>query len=160
MTHNEANIYLIKNLNELNCSYRVYEVLGLARNEDRLEEHYRNCQYLIDKLSRITQSPCHYYTENDRLFIAQLDGSQYKELPGKFDLIRTQVVIEKQPDLKELNFNSLDGLTSLLAERFLQFCLQAPLYHHPDLWQPGTGGFFYIKTPDKEFRSLSGVLMK
>ena len=150
MNRIETNIYEIENLEELNCEYRLHRVRGLVIGSDN---YYKNRQYLIRKLSSITQSPCIAFEEDDETFIAQPEG--HKELPSLLDVIGATVKIEKEPDKRKLDFTNLNSTTEKLAKRFLQFSLQTPLKNNPILWQPAAGYPFYNKTPDKRFRELS-----
>jgi len=146
----ETNIYIIENLGELNCKYRLYRVLGLPLESD---DYDKNIQFLVTSLTKMTNSPCESYKTKDSTFIAQLEG--FKELPETFDLVRTTIKIEKIPELHELRFDSLDQVTANLAQRFLQGIIQMSLYDNPSLWQPSVGRPFYNKSPDQEFRRIS-----
>lgn len=148
----ETNIFEIKNLDELSCKYRLYRVKGIPSDSDDYE---KNVHLLIDGLSRRKdcQSPCEHVFRNGETFIAQPEG--YPELPKEYPLIRTIVKIERLPELKELNFKSLNPETSKLAIRFFQFALQNPLYNNSNLWQPKAGHPFFNKAPDRKFRELS-----
>lgn len=148
MTQIETNIYTIENLESLNCKYHIYHVRGLSPDS---EDFYKNTQFLADKLGRITKSPCVVFRTEEGAFIAQLEG--YADLPDTFDLVGVTVKIEKEPKLKELNFNSLDSRTSIMAKKFLQFAINGHLYDYPSLWLPRAGATFYHKAPDKNFRS-------
>lgn len=146
----ETNIYMIQNLGELNCKYRIYRLRGLSPDS---EDYHRNLQFLESKLTYQTGSPCVTYTTENGTFIAQPDG--YEELPGALNLVRVPVKIEKEPEIKELKFNSLDTITAKLAARFLYEEIQRKFYESPWLWQPSSGFPFYHKSPDQEFRKLS-----
>jgi hypothetical protein len=146
----ETNIYLIENLKELNCRYRIYKIRGLTPDSD---DYDKNIQFLIDNLSRKYKCPCQAYKTDEGTFIAQPEG--FEELPKTFNLVRVSVKIEKTEGLHELKFDALNSLTSKLAIRFLQFSLQKPLYDSPNLWQPRAGFPFYSNIPDREFRKLS-----
>lgn len=148
MVHLETNIYLIDNLADLNCKYKVYRVKGLAPES---EDFHRNTQFLIDKLSRGTKSPCALFRATEGVFIAQPEG--YPDLPATYELIRAKVIIEKQSDLRELNFNSLDSQTSKIALRFLKFAIDGCLHANPALWLPHSGASFFNKEADPEFNS-------
>lgn len=152
MSQIETNVFEIENLDELSCRYRLYRIKGISPDS---EDYEKNIRLLVDSLSRRKdmQSPCEPIYANGETFIAQPEG--YPELPDSFSLIRTKVKIEKLPELRELEFRSLDSITSKLAIRFLQFALLNPLYNNPALWQPQAGYPFYNKKPDMKFRELS-----
>lgn len=150
MKHIEASIYLIKNLDQLRCKYRIYRVRGLSPDS---RDYHKNAQFLVTKLSNITDSPCVLFATEEGVFIAQPDG--YEELPSSLNLVRTTAKIEKEPELKELRLDSLDSVTTKLALWFLRGSIQRKFYHTPSLWQPRSGFPFYSKSPDPEFRISS-----
>ena len=149
MSHIETNIYLIENLEELNCRYRTYRIRGVPESDD----YPKNMRLLVNTLSRRTKSPCALFNKDQETLIAQPEG--YPELPDSIEVIRAVAKIEKLPELYDLNFDSMTPTTAVLASRFLQFSLQNPLYRNPSLWQPQAGYPFYSKFPDPEFRELS-----
>jgi|Deesub1362A_J573_1020465.scaffolds.fasta_scaffold16725_1 hypothetical protein len=141
----ETNIYPIKNLEELSCKYKNYQIRGLSPDS---EDFYKNFQLLANRLSNITKSPCVPYTTEKGVFIAQPDGHQ--EPPESLDLIRTSVRIERS-GIRELDFDSLNSTDKVLALRFLQSNIQRTFYEFSNLWQPKSGYPFYNKFPDKKF---------
>ena len=150
MNQIETNIYLIENLEQMSCKYRIYRIRGLSLDS---EDYDKNIQFLVVKLSNRTKSPCITFKTEDGTFVAQPDG--YEELPNSLDLVRTTVKIERVPGLQELKFDSLDPQTARLAVRFLQGTIQRRFYDTPSLWQPRSGYPFYHKSPDQRFRRLS-----
>lgn len=146
----ETNIYLIENLEQLSCKYRIYQIRGLSRDS---EDYDKNIQFLVTMLSNKTKSPCVTFKTKDGTFVAQPDG--YDELPDSLNLVRAAVKIERIPELQELKFDSLNPQTARLAIRFLQGSLQRKFYDSPSLWQPRSGYPFYHKYPDQRFRRLS-----
>lgn len=150
MNRIETNTYLIENLKQLSCKYRVYRILGLSPSS---EEYDKNIQFLVTKLSNKTKSPCVTFKTKDGAFIAQPDG--YEELPDSINLVRATAKIERMPELQELRLDSLNTQTARLAIRFLQGSIQRKFYDTPSLWQPRSGYPFYHKYPDQEFRRLS-----
>lgn len=149
----ETNVYPVKTLEQLNCKYRVYRVLGLPRGSP---DYHKNAQKLVDQLSRTTRSPCIKFTKDDDIYIAQPEG--FEELPETFDVVRTNVKIEKEPKLRKLRFDSLDSNETEFAERFLQFAIQEQLSDFHSLWQPQAGYPFYHKNPDPDSRELSDAV--
>lgn len=150
MSRIETNIYPIKNLEELNCNYWAYRVRGLSPD---LEEYPINVQLLESKLSNQTDSPCEAFATGEGLFVAQPDG--HVKLPDSLNLVRATVKIEREPQIKRLEFDSLDPMTARLAERFLQGTIQRKFWNKYSLWQPKSGYPFYSKYPDQRFRKLS-----
>lgn len=147
MNRHETNVYLIENLEDLNLQYRLYSVKGIPIDSD---EYHQNKQLLVDKLSRITKSPCICFTRNDETLIAQPD--KYPVLPKSFDVVRATAKIEMLPDLQTLDFTNLQGDDMSIALRFLNFWFQNPLHRNPNLWQTQSGYPFYQKKPDQQFR--------
>lgn len=148
MNQTETNIYLIKNLEKLNCKYKTYQIRGLSHES---EDYDKNIQFLVNTLSRKTKSPIDTFKTDQGTFLAQPED--FDDLPVSENLVRTIIKIEKMPELQELKFDTLDSITAKLALRFLQFSLQQPLYDNPSLWQPRSGYPFYHKVPDKTFKS-------
>lgn len=150
MSQIETNIYLIENLGELRCKYRLYEVKGLPIDTD---EYDKNIQLLVTTLTKMTRSPCVSFRAKESTLVAQLEG--FPDLPESVNLVRFNAKIERLSDLHELKFDALDTLTENLVQRFLQGIIQVKLYNNPSLWQPSAGHPFYDKSPDPEFRRMS-----
>lgn len=144
------NIYLIENLDELRCGYRLFKVKGLDPSS---EDFDKNVQFLSDKLSRGTKSPCEILKENEELFIVQPLG--HSDPPSKYSLVRVNVQIEATGIERELNFGALKPEDTHLALRFLKFYLNSPLHNNPILWTPGPGKPFYLKLPDEIFSAMT-----
>ena len=146
----QTNIYLIENLGDLNCNYRLYKLRGLSKN---YPDYEKNIQHLIQILSRMTRSPCVVVKENNEVFIAQPSDSI--DLPESVPLVGTQILIEETAIERKLEFDKLDENNAEIAKGFLQFALYGPLYNLSSIWLPHSGGAFYHKTPDQDFRNLS-----
>lgn len=149
MSHIETNIYLIENLEELNCRYRTYRIFGIPESDD----YHKNMNLLVDILSRKTKSPCALFNNGQETLIAQPEG--YQDLPKSIEVIRAVAKLEKLSEVHELAFDQVNSATAKLASRFLQFALQNPLYNNPLLWQPAAGYPYYSKYPDPDFSNLS-----
>jgi hypothetical protein len=143
----ELNVYEIENLSDLKCKYKMYQVKGIPTVSD---DFAKNVQSLIDRLTFFSRSPCVQLVKEGKVFIAQPVG--FNDLPEKFDLMGTTVMIDKLNDTYEIDFADLDNETMRLALRFLQFSLQNPLYNDQSLWLPKAGDPFYYKNPDPEAR--------
>ena len=150
MNQIETNMYVIENLEQLSCKYRIYQIRGLSPDS---EDYDKNIQFLVTSLSNKTRSPCVTFKTQDGTFIAQPDG--FEELPDSLSLVRATVKIDRMPELQELRFDSLNPVTARLALRFLHGSIQRKFYDTPSLWQPGSGYPFYDKYPDQGFRRLS-----
>lgn len=145
-----VNIYNIENLKELRCKYHLFKVRGLSPT---LDDYDKNVQFLSDRLSRLTKSPCMIWKENGEMFIAQPSGCD--EPPTSLPLVGTEARIEATGIERELDYGMLTNDTTPLALRFLQFYLEKPLLNSPFLWRPRAGAAFYQKVPDEEFSRLS-----
>jgi len=150
MSNIETSVFEITNLKELSCDYRLYKVKGLHAES---EEFDKNVQLLIDAASSVTSSPCIKIVRDNSILIAQ--PTKYKEVPKSIQLVRTNVVIEKQENHLHLAFDKLTDETRHLGIRFLQFVLQEGVLSNGDMWRPGAGTPFFSKTPDAEFQRLS-----
>lgn len=145
-----TNIYLIENLADLSCDYRLYGVRGISSSSP---EYEKNRQKLVDTLSVKSRSPCALHSVDGQMYIAQPVG--YSDLPEEVQLVRAQAILTKVDGTRKLDFNKLTKSDIHLAIRFLQFSLQDPLFRSTGLWQPGAGLPFYHKIPDSEFAKLS-----
>lgn len=153
MTRTETSVFEITNLNTLSCDYRLYKINGLIVDSDDFD---KNVQFLIDRLSSMTSSPCTKVLKGKEVFIAQ--PIKYRELPVTLQLVRTNVSIEKQQGTYHLEFDNLDSETRPLALRFLQFSIQDGILSNSDMWRPKAGAPFFSKTPDADFRRTSNEI--
>ena len=115
----DTNIYLIENLKELSCKYRIYEVQGFSHNSPNYE---KNLNQLTQILSRDSRSPCIIIRYNEKMCIAQPSGSAalLKQVP----LVGIQVQIIDLNIEKNLNFDKLNSDTAKIAKGFLQFYIK------------------------------------
>lgn len=150
MNQIDTNVYVIENLEELSCKYKIYQIKGIPPES---KDYDKNIQYLVSKLTNITKSPCESYKTDEGTFIAQPDG--YPDFPESYELVRVRAEIIKQNEIGEIHFHSLNDVTKKLVVRFLQGVIQTKFYNHPSLWQPRSGYPFYNKTPDRKFQILS-----
>lgn len=147
---NTLNIFPIKNLGDLNCNYKLYKITGLLESSN---DFNKNKQQIIRKLSFSSKSPCAFIKNSDKFFIAQPEG--FSDLPEHVQLIRCQIKLELQPQLRSLNFNNLKDDEIQMAIRFLTFSISDPLFSDQELWQPGAGKPFFYKKPYNEFNEYS-----
>ncbi len=145
----ETNIFLIENLNELSCKYKLYEVSGLSSSSPNYE---KNLNQLTQILSRNSRSPCIITKYEGKLWIAQPAGEN--TLQEQVPLVGIQVQVDLKNE-QELDFTNLNSDTAHIAKGFLQFYLKHPLKISPGLWNPNSGATIFQKNPDEYFRSLS-----
>lgn len=146
----ETNIFLIENLSELSCKYRLYEVRGLSSGSPNYE---KNLNQLTQILSRTSRSPCIITQHDGKMCIAQPSGEN--TLQEQVPLVGIQVQVIDLKEEQELDFTNLDSNTDHIAKGFLQFYLKHPLKISPGLWNPNSGATIFQKNPDHYFRSLS-----
>ena len=146
----DTNIYLIENLEEISCAYKIYEVQGLSRNSPNYE---KNLNQLTQILSRDSRSPCITIRYNEKMCIAQPSGST--ALSKQVPLVGIQVQIIDLDIEKSLNFDKLNSDTAKIAKGFLQFYIKKPLRTSPGLWNPNSGATVFQKNPDQKFRIFS-----
>lgn len=150
MKKQETNIFLIENLEDLNCKYDLYKVRGLNPNS---ENYHVNKQHLLNILRSKTHTPIQFFKSDKDLLIAQLTG--YEDLPDSESLIRASVRIKKLNKDNELRFDSLTKQTAPLAKKFLEWELQHTFYNNNALWQPSSGFPYYHKSPDNTLKNKS-----
>ncbi len=143
MKKQETNIFLIENLEDLNCNFNLYKVRGL---HPKSEDYHKNKQLLINILRSKTHTPIQPYKSDKGFLIAQLAG--YKDLPESETLVRDFVKIEKLDIRNEFRFDSLTAETAPLAKKFLEWEMQHKFYSNNALWQPSPGFPYYNKNPD------------
>ena len=112
----DTNIYLIENLEEISCAYKIYEVQGLSRNSPNYE---KNLNQLTQILSRDSRSPCITIRYNEKMCIAQPSGST--ALSKQVPLVGIQVQIIDLDIEKSLNFDKLNSDTAKLQRVFFSF---------------------------------------
>ena len=147
MSKIESNVYLIENLEELNCDYILYKVVNLSQD---LYDYDKNVQTLTNKMTRYSKAPCVAIKIKGELFLAHPLGA--KQLPEKVELVRSVVNLVRKNDVHRLRFDQLNGETSELATSFLYSIIRNKLRNNRLLWQPATGGSFFFKRPDDFFR--------
>ena len=146
----ETNIFLIENLPDLSCKYRLYEIRGLSSSSPNYE---KNLNQLTQILSRKSRSPCIVTKWNDRMCVAQ--PSDANPLQNQVPLVGIQVQVIDLKTEHTLDFSKLNSNTAYIAKGFLQFYLKHPLKISPGLWNPNSGATVFQKNPDEHFRSLS-----
>lgn len=149
------NIYLIENLHEIKIKYRLFKVRGILRQSEEFE---KNVQFLSDRLSRMTKSPCIAIKEDEELYIAQPVGCP--DLPSRLPLIGTETVIEPTELERELDYGCLTETNKRIATRFLQFYLVGALHENPKLWRPSAGMPYFHKDPDPHFRTRDAAMYR
>lgn len=144
----ESNVFPFLNLSELATQYRLYEIRGLKRNVD----YYQNRQTLIHRLSYQLKHP---------VTIIELDGkpclvvsADAPDVPDRFQLIRGVVYFNLTGSTVDLDYSLRTPENDEICLRFLRFMVQSALFENAQLWQPGSGGPFFEKTPVQDFGEI------
>ncbi|HZI57795.1 MAG TPA: hypothetical protein VFF39_13520 [Verrucomicrobiae bacterium] len=140
MTRLESNIFPIRNLDQLSAKYRLYRIRGLSKDHP---QYYQNRQNLVRRLSYSLKTPATTVENGDATLLALREDAPNP--PSPFPLVRGTAYFDALPDVRELNFSQLNSENEVIATRFLQFMIQAPLSNSPHLWQPGAGAPFFEK---------------
>jgi len=142
MTRLETNIFLITNLSELKCEYRLYAIRGLSTEQD---EYNRNVQILIRDLSYRLRSPVTVIVRDSKPhLVLRTDAA---EPPSPFQLVRTTAYFERTDEVLTLDYQNRTAETGRIGERFLQFAVQGALGFDRELWQPVRGKPFFLRQP-------------
>jgi hypothetical protein len=149
------NIFLIENPEKIRIKYRLFKIKGLLTQS---EDYDKNVQLLVDRLSRMTKSPCAQINENGQLFIAQPIG--HSTPPERLSLIGTEAIINPTNIERELDYSNLEEKDIAISTRFLRFQLYGLLKRTNSLWRPGAGMPFFQKDPDPDFRSPEAVMYR
>src|SRR5215216_2132395 len=98
------------------------------------------------RLSYSLKNPVTVFARGEDTMLAVRDDKEL-ELPSEVMLVGTKVKFEPQGEQLTLDFCCRSPENDLIALRFLQFLVQAPLLRRNDLWRPRAGGPFFLKTP-------------
>jgi hypothetical protein len=145
----ESNVFPFLNLAELATQYRLYEIRGLKRQT----EYYQNRQTLIHRLSYQLKHP---------VAIIELDGKPClvvsadapEEVPAKFSVVRGVVYFNLTGSTIDLDYSLRTPQNDEICLRFLRFMVQSALYKNAQLWQPGSGEAFFVKTPVQDLGEI------
>lgn len=137
----QTNIFPIKNFDNLTSFYKLYQITGLNKEQ---EDYYKNCQLIIDRLSRKLRTPALVIERQNKPYLVVRDDSL--EPPSPYVLIRTPVRFEYIHKIR-LDYASRSPENTAICLRFLQFLIQTPLYEDRRLWLPRSGGPFFEKKP-------------
>jgi len=116
-------------------------------------QYYQNRQGLIKRLSYSLRTPATFIErDGESLLVLREDASPP---PSPFMLVRSTVYFEQLPEVREINFGKIDSETEIIATRFLQFLLDAPLSNNAHLWRPRAGSPFFEKDEAATFRGVA-----
>jgi hypothetical protein len=137
----ETNDFPINNLRALKSRYRLYHIRGLNRDS---AEYYANRQHIIRKLSYGLQKPVTVIERGNDPFLVVSEDAREPQSPMM--LVRAPVCFERIDEVFELDYSLSTPENDQVRLRFLEYLIQEPLYKHPDLWQPKSGGPFFRKS--------------
>lgn len=149
-TELQTNLFVIENVHELNCEYRLFSIRGLDDPES--DDYEKNAQYLVAHISRNQHMPAIICYKNGKAHLAIPIG--YPDPPETVSLVRAQARLEPLLGTYPLRFDKRDVETDPLCVRFLQFALQSPLWESRQLWQPSAGMPFFSKQPTRTINTV------
>lgn len=136
-----SNIFCFEGLEQLTQRVRVVRVLGLER---RQSDYFQN-RNRLGELSRRVRKPVTFIERNGSpLLIVPMDTL----LPTTFNVPGRALALEPTEETFELSFSARDPEMDPVRLRILNFLLQNPLHHDPNLWQPHAGGPWFYLTPE------------
>ncbi|MBI5915152.1 MAG: hypothetical protein HY842_07220 [Bacteroidetes bacterium] len=140
----QSNIFLVSNLQDLSCEYRLYEIQGLS---NRNRDFQKNRQNLINKLSRKLKHPITIIEKDEKQFLVTKNDPEIRaKLPVEYPIVRgRKVFFDDTKEVFPLSFNSTKPSERAICERFLNFETQGTLYKNNRLWQPTPGQPFFLK---------------
>ncbi len=140
-----TNIYPIVNLNEISAQYRLFKIKGLKGKKD----YDALKQFLIRKFSTMLKHPVTIVDIGDEPnLVIKNDEETLKKIESSYDFNRITIYLELTDKTFELDFVSPNLQVKQICLRFLQFDLNSELRKNQNLWQPYTGGPFFLKTPE------------
>lgn len=140
-----TNIFRIENLSDISAQYRAYDFKGLKKGKDYQE----NKQFLIKKFSNTLRHPVMIIEiDGEPKLIVKNDESILSKIKTEYDFGRLYIHLYLSDKIFELDFENPSVEVKKICLRFLQFDLNGELRRNPNLWQPGTGEPFFLKSPE------------
>lgn len=140
-----TNIFKIENLAELSGQYRVFDIKGLKKGK----EYQENKQFLIKKFSNSLRHPITIIEmEGEPKLIVKNDSEILKKIKPEFDSGRIYLHFNLSDKVFDIDFTNPSDEVKKICLRFLQFDLNGQLKKNSNLWQPGSGDPFFLKTPE------------
>ncbi|MBX9784318.1 MAG: hypothetical protein K2X48_13590 [Chitinophagaceae bacterium] len=140
-----TNIFKIENLSELSAQYRIFDIKGLTKGKDYQE----NKQFLIKKFSNTLRHPVTIIEiGGEPKLIVKNDADILKKINPEYDGGRLYPHFNLSDKIFDIDFANPSDDVKKICLRFLQFDLNGELKKNSNLWQPGTGEPFFLKTPE------------
>lgn len=142
----ETSIFKIENVEKLSANYLLFEIVGLASNDDNYES---NIQFIVKKLSYELRHPITYLNKGNKVFLVVKEDERVVSLvPDQFLVKHEEIVYFKRTEGSlKLDFSNYTDETKGIILRFLQFDIQSELSKLETLWQPGAGDAFFNRDP-------------
>jgi len=142
-----TNIFKIENLSELSAQYRVFDIKGLKKGKDYQE----NKQFLIKKFSNTLKHPVTIIEiDKEPKLIVKNDADILNKINPEYDGGRLYLHFNLSDKIFDIDFVNPTEEVKKICLRFLQFDLNGELKKNSNLWQPGTGEPFFLKTPETQ----------
>lgn len=142
-TRVEANVFILKNLENLSSNYRLYRIKGLNPEHS---EYFENRQAIISKLSYKLQNPVTIIDREEESYLVVRDDAPLSLDP--LYLVRAKATFELSSDTLRLDYTKRSPENDIICLRFLNFLLQAALSKRSSLWQSSSGQPFFPRKPD------------
>jgi uncharacterized protein (UPF0335 family) len=140
-----TNIFKIDNLSDFSAQYRVFDIKGLKKGKDYQE----NRQFLIKKFSNTLRHPVTIIEiDGEPKLIVKNDPLILSKIQTENEIGRLYFHLYLSDKVFDINFENPNEEVKKICLRFLQFDLNGELRKNPNLWQPGAGEPFFIKTPE------------
>jgi hypothetical protein len=140
-----TNIFKIENLSELSGQYRVFDIKGLKKGK----EYQENKQFLIKKFSNSLRHPITIIEiDGEPKLIVKNDADIIRKIKPEYDSGRIYLHFNLSDKVFDIDFANPSDEIRKICLRFLQFDLNGELKKNPNLWQPGSGEPFFLKTPE------------
>ncbi len=138
-----TNIFPITNLHEISAEYRLFDIKGLRRSHKEYQSHR---QWLIDKFSKTLKHPVTIIeVENEPKLVVKNDPAVLAKIKNEYDFTRLYLHLSLTEKVFAIDFVNPTEEVKKICIRFLQFDLNGELKKNPSLWQPYTGGPFFLK---------------
>ncbi len=145
----ETNCFHIDGLDELQATYRLYQIAGLHRDSP---DYYGNVQRVVRQLSFNMKAPVTTYKMGGETFLGVPGG--FGDPPTDIILVRTGASLRNTGDIIDLDFSATCPKLDPIRLRFLQFIIQGPLRQDSRLWNSGSGKPFFFKKPAQQFEEI------
>ncbi|WHZ06851.1 MAG: hypothetical protein OJF59_000604 [Cytophagales bacterium] len=140
-----TNIFKIENPSEISAQYRAFDIKGLKQGKDYQE----NKQFLIRKFSNSLRHPVTIVEINSEpKLIVKNDSTILSKIKTENEMGRLYFHLYLSDKVFDIDFVNPSDEVKKICLRFLQFDLNGELRRNSNLWQPGAGEPFFLKTPE------------